>query len=162
MTRSERVQNRVVMFEARRNSVLLEKSEGGSKGNEGSQEKACGEMIGEARKEKGTTGAVKEKKKKEKKKMRGNEEGRRKEPIEGGNKELPIVLCSQERTRVLPQSTRHGVSDMNKTEDVSNQPTEGEYVNPVERFKPLFFGGNPQWSESPITETNKDFGRKVP
>ena len=64
VTRSERVQNRVVMFDAMRNSVLLEKSEGGSKGDEGSQEKACGEMIGEARKEKGTTGAVKEKGKK--------------------------------------------------------------------------------------------------
>ena len=58
--------------------------------------------------------------------MRGNEEGRRKEPIEVGNKELPIVLCSQERIRVVPLSAWHGVSDMNMTEYVSNQPTGGE------------------------------------
>ena len=43
-----------------------------------------------------------------------------------GIRELPIVLYSQERIRVVPLSARHGVSDLNMTEYVSNQPTDGE------------------------------------
>ena len=66
VTRSDRLQNRVVLFEAMRNCVKLEKSEGGSRGDEGSYEKACVEVLGEAQRGMGTTGTANTKKKKKK------------------------------------------------------------------------------------------------
>ena len=87
----------------------------------------CGGARGGTKRD-GYDGDGKNKKEKKRRggKLRGKEEGRRKETIAGGNRGLPIVLCSQERTRVVPLSTRHGVSDMNKTEYMSSQPTDGE------------------------------------